>query len=111
MRKTNILDLPNELLLYIRRYIDPSSLLDHVCLLRLGARTEACYEGSLVPPDFWRQLAGANGLGLTEEDCTENWKGLAIKCAEHAWECTDPTCGITRLRDNGALAFALLELL
>ncbi|GJE93231.1 hypothetical protein PsYK624_093900 [Phanerochaete sordida] len=93
-------DLPNELLLLILAHLDDTDLLQHVCYFKLCARTRACF--ARAAPGLWRRLVRANGLGLNclEKATEKKWKKVAFECAEHAWACDDPECGVDRLEEN-----------
>lgn len=100
---TNCLELlPTELFPIIIDHIN-LDLVAHVYFYKLLPRISACYAGR--GRDFWEPICRASGLGcpigvITLED---EWQKFAFECAEHAATCPHPACGLTRLRENGAL--------
>ncbi|GJE99950.1 hypothetical protein PsYK624_162260 [Phanerochaete sordida] len=98
------LDLPNELLLFIKNDLG-RDLVAHVCYFKLCARTEACYDDVGAPSAFWKRLVRANGLGLSqlETETVTCWRKIAFQCAEHAQACEHPACGERTLEDNRLL--------
>lgn len=101
-RRKGLLDLPNELLMMIKHELDPYDILGNMCYYTLSARTKACYDDTTE--DQWRQMVRANGLGLvTGEDTFDaDWEAIAVECAEHAWQCTHPGCGVAQIQTNRA---------
>lgn len=100
-RPKSFLGLPQELRLVIKEHLGEYDLLGHVCYRQLCPETRACYDK--IGPTFWRNLLRMNGLGDVEDEAfapDAYWMSIAIKCAEHAWSCSHPACGVARLEEN-----------
>lgn len=99
-RPKGFLDLPNELLLMIREELDPVDLLSNACYYLLCSRTRACYKS--MPESAWDFMLRACGMGPSSEEevSTFRWKDVALECAEHAWCCQYPGCGVTQITWN-----------
>ncbi|GJF00715.1 hypothetical protein PsYK624_170130 [Phanerochaete sordida] len=103
--KTPLFSLPNELLLLVRDHLGPSDLLGHACFYLLHPRTRACYRAYDNQPRFWTSLLFENGLTLSTYEVGPTdaiWRMAAIECAQHAWVCKHPACGVRRLEANKA---------
>lgn len=100
--RVGLLDLPNELLRHIKTLWHPFDLTANVCYYLLTDRTAACFDGNAETNKFWELLCRANGLGVTNEDSLKPnpWRQIAYECADHAWSCKNPECGMSRLESN-----------
>lgn len=84
-RRRGLLDLPNELLMMIKRELGPYDILGNMCYYTLCARTQACYDD--MTDDEWKLMVRASGLGLVRDEVVvgPDWEDIALECAEHAY--------------------------
>ena len=87
----------------IRENIEPGDLLSHVCYYRLCPETRVCYDQPRIDPTFWIKVLRGSGLGRLENERygpSVDWERIALECAEHAWSCSHPGCGVAQLNEN-----------
>ncbi|KAH9928758.1 hypothetical protein B0H21DRAFT_837971 [Amylocystis lapponica] len=91
-RTTSILDLPNELLLHVKKYIPDADLRTHVCYYRTCARFAGLYGDKDAQEPFWKNACRLAGLGLIkdEQEDTVSWTDIAIDCIARDGFCKHP---------------------
>ena len=96
-----LLDLPSELLMMIKDYLD-DDLINHVAFSLVSRRTRACYHG--LDEEFWKAKCYAYGIGAPAQTYAVDlpFDILARACVQHAWDpkCTHAACGMDRLNEN-----------
>ncbi|TBU34014.1 hypothetical protein BD311DRAFT_773905 [Dichomitus squalens] len=96
-------DLPLEIILMIKTYLDPWDLRTVVCLYLADPRCAVLHDWETDPEAFWKTICWKNGLGrLPLDGGSEDgvWQDIALQCIERDGFCKHPHCGDAMLEYN-----------
>ncbi|TBU51460.1 hypothetical protein BD310DRAFT_1043541 [Dichomitus squalens] len=100
-----LFDLPAELWLMIKSYLEPWDLRTIVCLYLADSRFVVLYDWEEDPDKFWKLACWHNGIGqfptdVDQDEGEPSWLGIALECIQSCGFCRHPYCGEALLKHN-----------